>query len=61
MPLTLTQEEVSSMEPDRKLPFGETPRPKYETPQDELEQLAPTDPDVRHLEPEAVADKPMGA
>jgi len=49
------------MEPDRKLPFGETPRPKYETPQDELEQLAPTDPDVRHLEPEAVADKPMGA
>ena len=47
------------MKPDERTKFGETPRPKYETPQEELEQQAPTDPDAPHLDPQAVADKPV--
>lgn len=34
------------------------PRPKYEVPQEELDEIPTTDPDAAHIDPARVADKP---
>jgi hypothetical protein len=47
---------ATEQQPNPKVHIGESPRPKYETPQDELEPVTPTDPDASHLDPEAIAD-----
>jgi hypothetical protein len=35
------------------------PGPKYEVPQENLEQIPTTDPDARHIDPALVAEKPI--
>ncbi len=54
---TLATKQKAPDEPQR-LPFGVQPRPKYEVPQEELDEIPTTDPDAAHIDPARVADKP---
>lgn len=42
----------------KALPFGRQPRPKYEVPQEDLEEVSTTDPDAAPIDPALVAKKP---
>jgi hypothetical protein len=42
----------------KPLPFPRQPRPKYEVPQEDLEEVPTTDPDAAHIDPPLMAQKP---
>jgi hypothetical protein len=49
---------LTTKQEPKPMPFPHQPRPKYEVPQEDLEEVTATDPDAAHIDPALVAKKP---